>query len=67
MDSCAVLGSGWLIVVNEKLVPRVERKMALSAAARDTAIEWKAWLLNQAVAFNCKEKNKRNEQLQKQS
>ena len=39
-DSCAVLGSGWLMVVNEKLVPRVERKMALSAAARDTAIEW---------------------------
>ena len=40
MDSCAVLGSGWLMVVNEKLVPRVERKIALSVAARDTAIEW---------------------------
>lgn len=54
MDSCAVLGSGWFMVVNEKLVPRVERKMALSVAARDTAIEWKAWLLNQAVALTAK-------------
>ena len=39
------------MVVSEKLVPRVPRKMALSAAARDTAMEWNAWLLNHAVTF----------------
>ena len=59
MDSCAVLGSGWLMVVIEKFVPRVKRKMAASAAARDTAIEWKAWLLNHAVALTAKRKTNR--------
>lgn len=30
------------MVVSEKFVPRIERRMAVSAAARDTAMEWKA-------------------------
>ena len=30
--------------------------MALSAAARDTAMEWYAWLLNHAVTFTEEER-----------
>lgn len=56
------------MVVNEKLLPRIERKMALSTAARDTAIEWKAWLLNQAVELTARRNtNVASEQSQKHS